>query len=244
MFAPAVGTVLSLPLPNDIFFFGETLQRKKHNVLTYDKVPKKHIALFGALHISEQTWLSYEDLWEWAEYFNIDCVPLIDQGILDLKGTDLLEMFKQYLNTESYLGGPNIEGIVIKNLHNDMMIGEQYVPFLTGKYVSEAFKEVHRKKSYGIGERKSKLEILSESYRNEARWHKALQHLKETNNDIKKLQTIGDLIARVKQDVSEECSEEIKDALWDIFKGEILRKATHGLPEWFKELLASGQLDE
>lgn len=242
MFAPAVETVKQLKLPNDIFFFGETLHRPKHNALTYNAVPKGHIALFGAVHVSEQVWLPHEDVSGWANDFKIDVVPLISAG--RLVHDELIENLHKFLQLESYLGGPNIEGIVIKNLHQDMMIGEQYVPFLTGKYVSEAFKEVHSNKKYGTAERKSKLEQLYESYRNEARWNKAVQHLKEKGTFAAELPTIGKIISEVKLDILEERSDEIKEDLFSIFKADLLRYSVRGLPEWFKEKLAKGDFDD
>ena len=35
-------------LPNNIIFYGEYLKNPHHNTLTYDRIPKNHIILFGA----------------------------------------------------------------------------------------------------------------------------------------------------------------------------------------------------
>jgi len=41
----------------------------------------------------------------------------------------------------------------------------------------------------------------------------------------------------VKNDITEECQDEIKDFLWNGYGGELLRMATSGLPEWYKKRL-------
>lgn len=48
---------------------------------------------------------------------------------------------------------------------------------------------------------------------------------------------IGKLIAGVMKDITEEEQEEIKKFLWQEFSGDLLRFATKGLPEWYKEKL-------
>lgn len=223
-----------LNLPNNVFFFGEAFQQPRHNVLKYNSVPAGNVALFAAVHVPENTWLPYEDIWEWAELFGIGIVPLLQQGLFDKPPLETLE---QLLTVESCLGGPNIEGIVVKNLHQDWQIGEQYVPFLTGKFVSEKFKEVHRNKSYGKSEKKGHFQELAESFKTEPRWEKSFQHLREAGKLSLDLPDIGLLVSEVHRDILEEESDNIKDALFRIFKGEILRTSTKGLAEWYKKKL-------
>jgi hypothetical protein len=87
---------------------------------------------------------------------------------------------KKYIEYESFLGGTKIEGIVVKNYHRSTVINEHISPAMFGKFVSESFKEVNRKQ--WEGERPAnKLEAFYDSFRTEARWNKAVQHLRDSS---------------------------------------------------------------
>lgn len=234
MFSNAVSTVRELNLPNNIFFFGETLNQPRHNVLVYDRVPKGNIALFSALHVKEDVWLDYEDVLLWAEEFGIDAVPLLNQG--NFSG-DKVELMEQLLNTESFLGGQKIEGVVVKNLHEDNMIGDMYVPFLAGKYVSERFKEVHKRHLYGRQASKDGLSRICEKYRAETRWEKAIIHAAEDGRLANDLSDIGMLVREIQRDILDEESDNIKEDLFRIYSREILRSSTRGFPQFYKQRL-------
>ena len=67
---------------------------------------------------------------------------------------------------------------------------------------------------------------------------KAIQYLAEQGelqNDVK---DIGPLMKRINQDILEEETEVIKDALYKIFHKDVLRTATSGFPQWYKDRLA------
>jgi hypothetical protein len=49
---------------------------------------------------------------------------------------------------------------------------------------------------------------------------------------------IGPLIKEVHNDIEAEETDGIRDALWKIFKKDIMNKSTAGLPEWYKERIA------
>ena len=108
---------------------------------------------------------------------------------------------------------------------------------MAGKFVSEAFKETHRDR-WGTEETSSgKWAAFLMSFRTEARWHKAIQHLMETGELENSPRDIGKLIKEIQQDISAEEMENIKSYLWNENKREILSAATKGFPEWYKEQL-------
>ena len=53
LFRPAVTHIqkMSWAIPQGTIFFGETLAKPKHNTLSYNSVPKNHIALFAGMNI-------------------------------------------------------------------------------------------------------------------------------------------------------------------------------------------------
>jgi hypothetical protein len=160
--------------------------------------------------------------------FDIECVPLIFQG--NVKSPDFL---LGLLERESVLGGSHIEGVVVKNYTAKFLLGGQPMPLMAGKFVSEKFKEVHRgweKQHTGKG----RWEIFKDSYKTEARWHKAVQHLAEKGELTNTPKDIGNLLKEIKNDIATEEMETIKEFLYKEFGGDLLRQATSGFPEWYK----------
>lgn len=234
LFLGAVETARRLaPLLRDGWTYrGEALQKPKHNTLVYDRIPNGHVILFDVMTDKPEWYLSREEKEEEAKRLGLEIVPVLYQGVVE-KPSDLLA----YLDTESILGGQKIEGVVVKNHHQFAADGKP----LIGKYVSEAFKEVHRVdyKSRNPN-RTDVVEALIEKYRTPARWQKAVQHLGEEGSLDGSPKDIGSLMREVSQDVDAECADEIKDALWAHFRKQILRGVTTGLPEWYKRKLLDG----
>ena len=169
----------------------------------------------------------------------IEVVPLIYQG--NVKNPDFL---MGLLERESILGKANIEGVVVKNYQAKFLLGGQPMPLMAGKFVSEKFKEVHRN---GWGKEhtgKGKWETFKESFKTEARWLKAIQHLQEAGKLTNTPQDIGALLKSIKDDITEEEKEMIKEFLWKEFGVEVLRHATIGLPEWYKERLMTRSFEQ
>jgi len=232
MFRKAVDYVLSIQdrLENNTIYYCEYLEKEKHNVLKYDRVPKNYLALFGVCKNGEFE-NNYNKLKEYADKLNIEVVPLLFKGLI----RDISELEK-LLDSKSILGGTKIEGIVVKS-YKPLLVGSWYLPITCGKYVSERFKEVHRQKKYGKAEQKNKIELLKLSLRTEARWQKAVQHLKENGEIENSPKDIGKIIKEVQKDIIEEELEYIKQELWNYYKREILGFSTKGLPEWYKKKL-------
>lgn len=232
--------------PANTYFYGEYLQKPKHNVLNYAKVPKNNIVLFDVM--TEGRWVNKTELENIAKYLNIDVIPELYRGILDRKRIDkgaggykssATDHLKRIIETtDSYLGNEKIEGVVIKNYNQTILLGGNVFPLFT-KYVREAFKERHDKE-WKVKSPKNSLQKYFESFQSEARWQKAVIHLREKGELENSPRDIGKLICQVKSDIKHEEKENIKNYLYKKFIDEILRRAIRGLPKWYKEKLLEG----
>jgi len=235
MFAKAVEYITSIEdkMPNNTIFYCEYLRKPKHNVLAYGRVPKNNLMLFG-ISTPERKFISnYKDLCDFADLLEIERVPLLE--INTITNSDDLKI---YLNMNSILGNVKIEGIVVKNYNTSTMITPNVIlPIMSGKYVSEAFKETHKKNWGKENTSKGALEVFKEQFRTEARWLKAVQHLRDDGELEFSPRDIGKLLKSINVDIETEEKQYIKDNLYKLFKSEILRYANKGFPEWYKEQL-------
>lgn len=208
-------------------FFGEYLQRPKHNTLKYERIPKNHIVLFDALVNGK--WQSREELGIWAKFWGIDLIPEFAVGKMTIE--DLMK----FLETDSYLGNEKAEGVVIKNYNQLIEVNGQIRPLFT-KYVNKKYRERsgqdREQKAGRFG-----LQAWLLSWKNENRWLKALQHLVEAQTIVNEPKDIGALIKEVIRDLDEEETENIKNYLYDAYIKDIRNIATRGIPGWYKELL-------
>lgn len=226
-------------LPEGIFFYGETLGTPRHSTLAYDRTPKNFFAMFGVYVAETREFLNYDAIKEWSEKLDVDPIPLLYKG--EISQDKILEMVE---DTPSYLGGQNIEGVVVKAYKPWMFLGQIPLSVMSGKYVTEAFKEVHNKDWTRLNTGKGKFDVLKENYRTEARWNKAIQHLKERGELTGTPKDIGALLKEINIDIETEEKENIKDQLYAIYKGDIMKYATHGLAQWYKEKLVKGEINE
>jgi len=229
MFANAVRVAKILPLIAGYVYRCEYLQKPKHNTLAYNTVPSNHLILFD-VEIGDQMYMPYAEKKAEAARLGIDCVPLLYEGFVTSP-----EMLMTFMDTESILGGTKIEGIVIKSYFK---FTEHEKKAMMGKYVSESFKEKHSiswKMDNPSG--KESIQILIDNLTTEARWEKAVQHLRDQDKLEGSPRDIGGLIREVPDDILKECEDEIKDALFKRFWPDIRRGVTRGLPEWYKNKL-------
>ena len=214
--------------PNYIYR-GELLSKPKHNTLAYNRIPKNHIIIFD-IDVGNQHYLSHPDKVAEAARIGLEVVPLLYSGTIP--GMD--EMMAM-LEKVSVLGGQQIEGFVVKNY-------DQYNPMdsktLMCKYVSEAFKEVHKtdfkKRNPNKGD---VLQQIIDTYKTVARWNKAEQNMREQGTLMETPADIGNLIKEVFNDIREECELDIKERLWMWAWPGIKRGVTNGLPQWYKQRL-------
>lgn len=209
---------------------GEYLQSPSHNAIQYERIPKNHFIVFDIeTKAGTERYLTYEEKVEEATRLGFETVPLFFKGKVTA-----LDFFEQFLERDSILGGSKVEGMVIKNYNKFGEDGK----ILLAKFVRVDFRELKesaQKKNYPA--KKDVLEILKDKYRSEARWFKAIQHLKEKGVEVEDPSVIGALIKEVQRDILEEETDTIKEDLFHYFHKDILRASTSGLPEWFKDKL-------
>lgn len=237
LFEKAVETAKSLKeqLVKGWVYRGEYLEKPQHNTLKYDRIPNKYIILYDVM-IGLETYLPYELKKIEADRLGLEVVPKFYEGRID----DIRQL-EQYLERKSILGDVLVEGIVVKNYN--VFTSEKKVALL--KYVSEDFKETHR-----IEWRKNNptqgdiVKQMIQTYKTEARWRKAVQHIKEAGQLNGTYQDIGLLIKEIPADVKKECEEEIKEKLFAHFWPQIQRGITAGFPEWYKQYLEEGVVEK
>jgi hypothetical protein len=214
-----------------LYFYGEFLGGPSHNVLKYGRVPKNHIMLFG-VRVGEAWVRDHAELADWAARLGLEAVPLLHSG--ELK--DIAEL-NAFFERESVLGNENLEGVVVKNYAQQTIIGQQVFPSF-GKYVRAEFKERHATEWGPKFSQGSQLDRWLETFRAEARWQKAVQHLREAGLLANEPRDIGILLKELERDLFDEERPNIEKELFRLFKDQIARKARAGFPEWYKEQLA------
>ena len=248
LFKPAVDYILSIEdkikrYQPDTYFFAETLCRPKHNVLKYERTPLNNIVLFDVIEGCK--WVTRDRLVEIAKDLGIDVIPELYKGEVETKRIDTgnsgykssaIDFLKRIIETTpSYLGNELVEGVVIKNYNQTIMLGGHVFPLFT-KRVREEFKERHDVE-WKCNNPKDSLKSYLDGFKNDARWQKAIIHLKEKGlltNSPKDIETV---IKEVQRDIMEEEKENIKDFLFKHFSKDILRTCVRGLPEYYKEKL-------
>lgn len=233
MFARGVEVAEGLDIHDGWTYRGEYLEKPKHNALAYSRIPAGNVIIFD-INDAEESYLPYEAKAEEAARLGLEVVPR-----LSVEPT--LEGIVSALSQQSILGGQLIEGVVVKNYAQFGMDKK----VLMGKYVSEAFKEVH--KGSWREQNPSKTDIITgiiAKYRTPARFDKAVIHLSEAGVLDNSPRDIGSLMKAVGEDVLKECEDEIKEALWKYAWPQIQRGVTGGLPEWYKQKLLADQFVE
>ena len=239
LFEKAVETI------NDLFRAGklmpgvtyrcEAITSPRHNTLKYDRTPKGYLVLFDVDNGEE----SYEDIHvrrDVATYLGIEAVPVLFEGRVTREVLDRL------LDTDSFLGGPKIEGVVIKRAHEPI-----YDPAgkrISGKFVSTAFQEKHAGNPEYI--KKTSRDVIGDiasALSTEARWEKMVNAMREDGVLTDSPRDIGPLLKRVQADIAEEEIDFIKQTLWKQFERRILSACARGIPQWYKERLAARVLD-
>jgi len=223
-------------LPEGYSFYGEYLKKPKHNTLNYKVIPQNHIALYA---ISDDcgNWCTWNALERWAIDLEFSVVPLLFNGISNPE--HVLDIVK---NHTSFLGYDHVEGVVVKNYHRSFLLSGQgkIYNIMCGKFVTEQFKEVHFSSWKTEHTKRGQWGTYIDSFRTEARWEKAIQHLRENGTLVNEPKDIGPIIKEIYRDIQEECKEDIKEVLWNLNKEELLKKSIYGFPEWYKERLLKG----
>lgn len=237
MFLKAIEYVVSIKdlLTEGWTYRCEYLMKPKHNALAYDRAPKNNLILFD-INNGHESYLSYEAKQIEAERIGLETVPKLFYGKLES-----FETFSGFLDLISCLGSQKIEGVVVKNYYQ---FGKDK-KVLMGKFVSEAFKEVHgREWKVGNPGHNDIIESIVLRHRTPARWEKAIQHLRDAGKLEGSPRDIGPLIKEVQCDTMAECEKEIIEELTKWAMPKIQRQLSSGLPEWYKKKLAFEQFSD
>lgn len=236
LFKGAVEYVHSIKdkLTSGFTYRGEVLCRPKHNTLAYDRVPRHNVVIFD-VNTGEECYMAYEDVVKEAERLDLETVPLIYVGMIESA-----DKLKSFLETQSFLGGQKVEGVVVKPVgYNQFGLDKKA---LMGKYVSEAFKEIHGGTWKTANPTHNEIvERVALMYKTPARWNKSIQHLREVGQLEDSPRDIGKLMKEVNVDVLKECEAEIKEELFKQAWPKIARIITAGLPEYYKDQLLKQQ---
>jgi hypothetical protein len=236
MFALGVENIQSIAhlLHEGWVYRGEYLNKPKHNVLCYDRVPKHNVILFD-INTGLETYLSREEKLEEAERIGLEMVALLHFAVVESP-----EQLLSLLDNQSVLGGQRVEGVVVKNYKRFGLDGKA----LMGKYVREDFKEKHshawKKSNPGMGD---VVQNLIAALRHDKRWEKAVFHLRDRGELENSPRDIGKLIKEVQADIVSEEKEFIQEQLVKWALPKILRGASGGVAEWYKERLLKSAFD-
>lgn len=234
MFAKGIEVVQGLDLHVGWTYRAEYLAKPKHNALAYDRVPEKHIIVFD-INTGHECYMSYAEKADECARIGLETVPLVHEGMLDT-----LADFRSMIDRVSALGGQKVEGVVIKNYRRfgpDKKV-------LMGKFVSEAFKEVHAAEWKAANPSKTDIvDRLIDMLRTPARWNKAIQHMREAGTLDDSPRDIGLLMKEVQVDIEKECMDIISQKLAEWALPQVRRGVVRGLPEWYKEQLVARQFE-
>ena len=152
-----------------------------------------------------------------------------------------MDQLDALLDTDSALGAVKVEGLVIKARDRT----DKYGHVLMAKHVSPQFREVaERKKPKGAGMPPCIMDEIGSELRTEARWDKAIQHLRDDGCLSCTPRDIGALFRECSRDIEEEESEYIKQRLYQWARKGILKRATNGLAQHYKKRLADQAFTE
>lgn len=232
MFTEAVEVAKSLPLTPGWTYRAEYLKKPKHNALAYDRIPEKHLIVFD-INTGHEEYMPYAGKKAECERLGLEVVPLVHEGMIES-----VEQFRAMIDRVSALGGQKVEGVVVKNY-------KRFGPdkkVLMGKFVSEAFKEIHAAEWKADNPTKTDVvDRLIDSLRTPARWQKAIQHLRDDGKLDDSPRDIGHLIKETQADIEKECLDLISEKLVEWALPQIRRGVVRGLPEWYKDQLLQRQ---
>lgn len=218
-----------LKYPINTCFYFEYLSTPKHNTLKYDRVPKNHLVLFDC--IKDGKWVDRDTLVFIAMDLGVDVIPQLYKGII--KNID--ELYEILNEHEPWLGGDMEEGLVIKNYNQEIDFCGKIIPLFT-KLVQDKFKEKHQTNP-DWASKKDFIQLLSDELLSDARYEKSYQRLRDEGKITGELSDIGLLMKEVSLDIIEEEKENIMVKLWNKFGTTIVKNATKGIPNWYKEKL-------
>lgn len=229
MFEAGVEYLLGIkPVPGFIFR-GEYFTKPKHNTLAYPRMPDHGILLYDVEStLYEQDFIPGH-LMTYGHLMNLEVAQRLGDG----ENIDIENLHDLHLKQESSLGGP-MEGLVIKNYHQFGRDGK----VLMAKVVDEKFKEKHTRSWKGRNPTQGDIiQQITASLNTEARFEKAVQHLRDEGRLIVGPEDIGPLMREVHRDIIDEEIDWITEKVMADVLPKIKRGLGKGLPEWYKAKL-------
>lgn len=209
---------------------GEAFKSERHNTIKYGRCPRGHFVLFD-VEGNGQHFDTPEQVADLAVAIHVEPIRTIYVGRVTQ------DMLAAWLDEDSTLGGTKVEGVVIKPAAYDIFGVDKKL--LIAKMVRADFAEANQK-AWGEANptRADVVEGLIARYRVEPRWRKAVQHLRDAGRIDGSPKDIGPLIKEVQADIEKEERDAIADALLKRFLPDIVRGASGGVAEWYKQELA------
>lgn len=227
-------------LYENFVYHGEAVCKPRHNVIQYKRVPRFYFVCYDIYNATEKRYLSPEEKIEECNRIGLEHAPILyyndDRQQCPYSWAAIhIESIEQG-RIQSLLGGMP-EGVVLKHHHFYNKKGKYSAVKL--KMVSEEFQERHRHK-----QPKQAISCddfvaeLGKSFATPARFHKAVQHLRESGTtEIIQRQVERELDS----DFSKEYEEEMKVYLWQELGPLLKQHARTGLKLWIQK---SGILGE
>ncbi|MBI5226887.1 hypothetical protein HY994_06690 [Candidatus Micrarchaeota archaeon] len=215
------------------FFVFEYLATAQQNALTYGRIPKDHLVLLEIYRGGR--WLDRPEKERWANTLGFEFVPILAQS--EIKSPDELE---RLLETQSFLGGVTVEGLVIKNYGQFHTFSYLAGAPVFGKLVRDEFRELNRQV---WGEGKSLEERIMEHFPLEPRWEKTVQHLRDEGRLGHGVKDIGMLMREVEADFEAESKALVQELLWTEFAHGLRKRSRMGFAEWYKQRLLRDSMD-
>lgn len=208
---------------------GEYVAKPKHNIMQYERVPHNHIVLFDIQDASGK-YLHYKESQREAAQLAMESVVSYV-----LKTRDEVQLIIHRIPKQRSLLGGEAEGVVFKREAHDLLSPYDNKPVFI-KVVREDIKEINHRKNKGF-KRTDVIDEIIGKYKTDARWHKAVQHLKEQDKLLGTMRDMPALMREVQVDVFEECGSDIKDMLLEFFRHNISSGLVRGLPEFYKPII-------
>jgi len=212
-----------------------------HNVLEYENVPEQGFVVYDVQY-QNGDFLKPQTAKAHCENHGIPYTEIFSRGqVMGETFSDKLEKVKGFLDEESFLGGPTIEGVVVKNYE----IPGPYSPIIVGKVVRDDFKERLHKEWEDKDQSPSDIrDQLAQTINKEARWRKVVQHAEEDGKLEGEPSDLAELFPDLREDLREEEGDRIKEELFEWAFDHIFRSVKSGFPEWYKDSLIERETNE
>jgi len=211
-------------LQSGFVYRGEYLRKPKHNHLAYDHTPKGHIALWEVERPDGAGRIFSSLLEQEAAALDLDVTRILHDGSVENE-----DQIKEIMDQESFLGGCKMEGVVIKTRSG-----------LYAKVVCKDFREKQKQKK---SKKNDPIAEIADTYRTEARWRKAIQHLRDEGKLTDSPRDIGPLIKEIQADIMEEHGDEIKQAIFEEHRKALYNGFIKGFPQWYQGFVSVDVFD-